>query len=167
MADESWNEVIKGIKPIKNDKFVEDVVFKDVAIRKDKDTSVVFDALMRGKPVKKDDFSQMDGALARRFKREEIKVEAILDLHGVIEKEAYDKVLNFIKTCYNNKKRCVLIITGKGISDEPFSEKGVLRKSVPIWLSSDDIGALVLAYKNPSEALGGSGALYILLRKKI
>ena len=167
MADDCWKEVIKTVKPLKNKKIVKDVVVKDVKINHNKDTSVIFDALVRGKPVKKDDFTQMDGALARRFKREEIRVEAVLDLHGVKEKDARDKVLNFIKSCYNNQKRCVLIITGKGISDEPFSEKGVLKKSVPGWLSSDDVGSLILAYKNPSEALGGAGALYVLLRKKL
>ena len=169
MADDSWEEAIKDVTPIKNDRFIGDVVVKDVdiTINKNKETTVVFDALMRGKPIKKDDYSQMDGSLAKRFRREDIKVEAVLDLHGVKEKEARDKVFGFIKSCYNNQKRCVLIITGKGISDEPFSEKGVLKKSVPVWLSSDDIGSLILAYKNPSEALGGAGALYILLRKKL
>jgi DNA-nicking Smr family endonuclease len=167
MADDCWKEVVKDIKPLKNKKIAKDVVVKDVKINHNKDVSVVFDALVRGKPVKKDDYTQMDGALARKFKREEIKVEAVLDLHGVKEKDAHDKVLNFIKSCYNNQKRCVLIITGKGISDDPFSGKGILKKSVPGWLYSDDVGSLILAYKNPSEALGGAGALYILLRKKL
>jgi DNA-nicking Smr family endonuclease len=59
-----------------------------------------------------------------------------------------------------------MIITGKGVDDEVFSTRGVLRKSVPNWLTHSEISPLILAYKNPSEALGGAGALYILLRKK-
>ena len=51
-------------------------------------------------------------------------------------------------------------------NDDIFNKRGVLRKSVPQWLSGEEIGHLILAYKNPSEALGGKGALYILLRKK-
>ena len=167
MSDDSWDEVIKGIKPLKNDRFVEDIRPKEIELKKDKVITVAFDVLKRGKVVEKDDFTQMDGALAKRFKREEFRVEATLDLHGVIEKIAYDKVCDFIKMSYNNGLRCVLIITGKGIDDTLFSQKGVLRKSVPLWLSGDEIGSLILAYKNPSEALGGKGALYILLRKKI
>ncbi len=166
--DSIWEEFIKGVKKIKNNRFVEEIKPREIDIRKDKETSVTFNDKKKGGLVKKDDFSQMDGSLARRFKREEFKVEATLDLHGVNEKDAYTRVCNFVKTSYNNKKRCILIVTGKGLreSDELFSERGVLRKSVPLWLANDEIGFLILAYKNPSEALGGKGALYILLRKK-
>ena len=168
-SDSIWSEFIKDIKKIKVNRFVEKIEPKDIEIRKNKETSVTFSDKKKGGLVKKDDFTQMDGSLAKRFKREEFKVEATLDLHGVTEKNAYELVCNFIKTSYNNKKRCVLIVTGKGLreSDELFSERGILRKSVPLWLANDEIGYLVLAYKNPSEALGGTGALYILLRKKV
>ena len=166
MTDDAWSEAVKGVKRLKNNKYVEENVSKEVEIRKNKVTTVTFNMLKKGKPVKKDDFSQMDGSLAKRFKREEFDVEATLDLHGVTEKDAYDKVCDFIQRAYNSGKRIVLIVTGKGISEEIFSERGVLRKSVPLWLSGDEIGSLILGYKNPSEKLGGRGALYILLRKK-
>ena len=108
----------------------------------------------------------MDGSLAKRFKREEFKVEATLDLHGTTEKAAFDRVCDFIKSAYDSGKRCILIVTGKGQDAEIFSTRGVLRKSVPQWLTGSEISPLILAYKNPSEALGGAGALYILLRKR-
>lgn len=166
MSDEVWDEALKGVKPLKNNRYVEEITPKEVEIRRNKVTTVTFDALKKGKPVQKDDFSQMDGRLARRFKGEEFEVEATLDLHGVTEKNAHDKVCDFIRRAYNNGKRVVLIITGKGINEELFSDRGVLRKSVPLWLSGEEIGSLILGYKNPSEKLGGKGALYILLRKK-
>ncbi len=165
MSDESWSEVVKGVKKLKTNRHVEEIKPKEVNLRKDKVTTVAFDVLKKGKSVKMDDFSQMDGSLAKRFKREEFKVEATLDLHGVTEKDAFDKVSDFIKLAYNQGKRCVLIVTGKGFDDTLFSTRGVLRKSVPNWLSDSEISPLILAYKNPSEALGGTGALYILLRK--
>ena len=167
MIDECWEDVIKGVEPIKHNKYTYEITPKEINLNNKKDKTVAFSALSKGKPVKKDDFTQMDGALAKRFKRESFKVEAVLDLHGITEKDAHEKVLDFIVSCYNSSLRCVLIITGKGVDDEIFSTKGVLRKSVPLWLSSEDVGSLILAYKNPSEALGGAGALYILLRKKI
>ncbi len=168
MVDDSWNEFIKDVVPIKHNKFTDEITLKETKINNKKEKTVCFSALSKGKPVKKDDLTQMDGSLAKRFKRESFRVEAVLDLHGITEKDAHERVIDFIISCYNSGQRCVLIITGKGVeSDEIFSEKGVLRKSVPLWLSSDDVGSLILAYKNPSEALGGAGALYILLRKKI
>ena len=164
--DETWEEVVKDVKPLKNNRFVQEIEAKEVPIRSDKVTTVTFDVLMKYHSVEKDDFSQMDGSLAKRFKREEFKIEAVLDLHGMTEKSAFDEVCDFIKSAYNQGKRCVLIVTGKGYDEALFSEKGVLRKSVPNWLSHTEISSLILAYKNPSEAKGGAGALYILLRKK-
>ena len=165
MANEDWAEVIKGVKRLKVNRHVEEIKPKEVQIRKDKVATVAFDVLKTGHQVQKDDFSQMDGSLAKKFKREEFKIESALDLHGVTEKDAFERVCDFIKKAYSSKKRCVLIVTGKGIDDEIFSERGVLRKSVPNWLSNSEISPLILAFKNPSEALGGAGALYILLRK--
>lgn len=166
MTDESWDEAVKGVKKIKTNRHVEEIKPKEVIIRKNKVKTVTFDVLKNGHNVKKDDFSQMDGSLAKRFKREEFKVEATLDLHGTTEKAAFDRVCDFIKSAYDSGKRCILIVTGKGQDTEIFSTRGVLRKSVPQWLSDSEISPLILAYKNPSEALGGAGALYILLRKR-
>ena len=163
--EESWNDAVKGIKRIKTNRHVEEIKPKEVEIRKDKVTTVAFDVLKKGSGVAKDDLTQMDGKLAKRFKREEFKIEAVLDLHGVTEKDAFERVCEFIKHSYSQKKRCLLIVTGKGIDDALFSERGVLRKSVPNWLSHSEVAPLILGYRNPSEALGGAGALYILLRK--
>lgn len=165
--DDVWSEAVKGVKHFTTNRYVEDVKPKDVEIRRNKITTVTFDVLKAGKSVSKDDFSQMDGNLAKRFKREEFKPEAVLDLHGVTEKDAFEKVCEFIKTAYKNRKRCVLIVTGKGYDEAIFSERGVLRKSVPGWLSKSEISSFILAFKNSSEALGGTGALYIFLRKRV
>jgi len=167
MTDESWDEAVKGVKKIKANLHVDEIKPKEIVIRADKVKTVTFDVLKNSQSVQKDDFSQMDGSLAKRFKREEFKPQAVLDLHGITEKAAFDRVCDFIKSAYDSGKRCVLIITGKGLDEEIFSTRGVLRKSVPQWLSGSEISPLILAYKNPSEALGGAGALYILLRKRI
>ena len=165
MTDSSWEDAVKGVKKIKTNIYVEEILPRDVEIRQDKEVTVGFDLLKCGSNIEKDDFSHMDGSLAKRFKREAFPVEGILDLHGITEKSAFDRVCDFIKSSYFSSKRCVLIITGKGLDENLFPEKGVLRKSVPNWLTNSEISSLILAYKNPSERLGGAGALYILLRK--
>lgn len=116
------------------------------------------------------DLSNMDGQTARRIKRCEYKIEGTLDLHGKTESIAYDCVFNFIKQSYLQNKRCVLIITGKGLSqneeNDIFSEKGKLKERTPVWLNSEQLRPLILGFIHPTEKLGGSGALYIILRKK-
>ena len=116
------------------------------------------------------DLSALDGQSAKRAKRCEYKVEGVLDLHGKTESIAYEEVFNFIKQSYLQNKRCVLIITGKGLSqnddEDIFSQKGKLKERTPVWLNSEQLRPLILGFIHPLERLGGSGALYIILRKK-
>lgn len=111
----------------------------------------------------------IDKSTLKKFKREEFRVEAVLDLHGLTEDEAFARVDSFIPQSYALGRRCVMIITGKGIRVHPdedvFAVKGVLRKQVPQWLNMARLRAMILVYKHPSEKLGGNGALYILLRR--
>jgi ATP-binding cassette subfamily B protein len=46
------------------------------------------------------------------------------------------------------------------------AEKGKLKERTPIWLNSEQLRPLVLGFTHPIERLGGSGALYVILRKK-
>ncbi len=113
--------------------------------------------------------NNIDGSLAKRFRRCELPVEAILDLHGKTENEAYSAVDEFIRRAYLQHKRCVIIITGKGLNQDEqdiFSTRGKLKERTPQWLNSEELRPLVLGFIHPTERLGGSGALYILLRKK-
>ena len=114
--------------------------------------------------------ADIDGATARRFKRGDFAVEATLDLHGYTEDRAYTAVDDFIKKAYLAQKRCVLIITGKGLAhddnDDVLAFKGLLKEKVPQWLNTRELRPLILAFRHPDIKLGGSGALYILLRRK-
>lgn len=112
---------------------------------------------------------QMDGSMARHFKRGDYPVEATLDLHGKTEDMAYDAVCKFIKQSYLSGKRCIMIITGKGLNadeDNILTFKGKLRERTPVWLNSDELRPLILGIIHPDARRGGTGALAIMLRKK-
>ena len=91
-------------------------------------------------------------------------------MHGYTEDRAYTAVDDFIKKAYLAQKRCVLIITGKGLAhddnDDVLAFKGLLKEKVPQWLNTRELRPLILAFRHPDVKLGGSGALYILLRRK-
>jgi DNA-nicking Smr family endonuclease len=91
----------------------------------------------------------------------------MLDLHGSREKEAFEQLQNFIITNYNQGKRCLLVITGKGKNSEVWWEsKGVLRQALPNWLNNPEIRPYILAVANAKQEDGGSGAFYCLLKRK-
>ena len=112
----------------------------------------------------------IDKRTAQKFKRGEFRIERRLDLHGLKEDQAWEKVQNFIQNCYLQDCRCVLIITGKGMHKEDgidiFAERGVLKDRVPQWLNSPSLRPFILSFDYAQPKDGGSGALYILLRRR-
>lgn len=103
------------------------------------------------------------GIPARRFrelKTGQIYWQAKLDLHGLKIETARDTLLSFIMRQYKLDNRCVLIIHGKGgLHGEP----PVLKNLVNHWLKQ--IPA-VLAFHSAQPKDGGSGALYVLLKRR-
>lgn len=85
-----------------------------------------------------------------------------LDLHGLIAQEARIRVRDFIKKAWMGKKRCVLIVHGRGHHSEG---DAVLRHELPSWLGQIGVGERVMAFCSASPKDGGVGASYILLRQ--
>ena len=97
------------------------------------------------------------------MKRGRMQVEARLDLHGLTQAEAHRALDTFVAASYEIGRRCVLIITGKGQGKQ---EGGVLRGKVPQWLNQAPNRGRVLAFDYAQQRDGGTGALYVMLRRK-
>ena len=110
-----------------------------------------------------DHFSGIDRANAERLKRGLHPIEARLDLHGKTQAEAHHALVAFIHSSSEAGRRCVLIITGRGLgADGP----GVLKSAVPRWLEEIELRRQILAIAPAQPRDGGSGALYLLLRRR-
>ena len=96
----------------------------------------------------------------RDFSRGNVFIEDKLDLHGFNLVEAKNLLENFINQSVKNNKRLILVITGKGKEGE-----GVIKNNIISWLNTKDLRNKILAANYASKKHGGSGAIYILLRK--
>jgi len=96
-----------------------------------------------------------------RFKRGRMTIEARLDLHGLTQDEAHRALTRFIARAIADEMRLLLIITGKGRLGQ-----GVLRDAVPRWLNEPGARPHILALAPAQIGDGGSGALYVLLRRR-
>ena len=105
----------------------------------------------------------LDKRSARKLKRGLRKIEARLDLHGLRQEEAHRALTSFIAGSYEAGKRCVLVITGKGQVSEG---GGVLRTNVPRWLNQAPNRMRILSFTHATPADGGTGALYVLLKRQ-
>ncbi len=105
----------------------------------------------------------LDKRSAQRLRRGQYPIEARIDLHGVTQQEAHAALSAFVMSTHEASKRCLLVITGKGLGR---AEGGVLRQMVPRWLDQAPLRDRVLAVIPAQPRHGGSGALYVLLRRK-
>ncbi len=114
---------------------------------------------------------------ARRIATGRVEIEARIDLHGLYQSEAHHRLAGFVRRAVADGLSTVLVITGKGArrsasrADTPFDDPdprdhGVLRRSVPMWLGEPELRGLVVSYTTAAPNHGGSGALYLHLRKR-
>lgn len=105
----------------------------------------------------------VDGRTAGRLRRGKLPIEATLDLHGHRQDDAHRALIAFVGSHHAAGRRCLLVVTGKGLRGE---SGGVLRQKVPLWLNAPPLRDKVLAFDFARPEHGGSGALYLLLRRK-
>ena len=96
-----------------------------------------------------------------------------IDLHGFSLEDANKTIEEFIKKCFVDKIKKIIVITGKGkrsqTINDPYISKdlSILKNSVPEFIKSNP--NLMKMIKNLEEAKiedGGSGAFYIFLKNK-
>jgi len=96
----------------------------------------------------------------RKLRRGQYRIEAELDLHRMTTQQAHEALRVFVGQCQQRHIRCVRIIHGKGLGSE--QKMPVLKSRVNSWLRQWNN---ILAFCSARKCDGGSGALYVLLRR--
>lgn len=105
--------------------------------------------------------SGIDRRSADRLRRGHLPIEGKLDLHGLTQEKAAMRLADFLERAESQGKRCLLVITGKGLASG-----GILRDQVPRWLNQAPNRSRVLAFDYARPQHGGAGALYVLLKRR-
>ena len=103
----------------------------------------------------------IDNKIKKQIKNNKFGFDAIVDLHGKTEIQAYESIKNFIKNCYFNNFKRVIIVTGKGPNS-----KGKLKLKTPLWLKSEDLSKYIVGFETMPHNKGGEGALFVQLKNK-
>lgn len=114
-------------------------------------------------PLSAEAFAGVDRRTVERMRRGKLPIDARLDLHGSYQDGAQADLNAFIASCAATGCRTVLVITGKGSVREG---GGVLRRRLPDWLNQPACRPHVLAFAAARPEHGGSGAFYVLLRRR-
>ena len=127
------------------------------------------DTRTRSQPVPKREGldATLDGSWDRRLARGLISPESSIDLHGHSLSGAYDRLDHGLDHAIRRGDRVLLLITGK--PPRPESERpharGAIRAAVGDWLASSRHADRIAAVRVAHPRHGGSGALYIILRR--
>ncbi|MCE8018269.1 DNA mismatch repair protein MutS [Halomonas sp. MCCC 1A17488] len=96
-----------------------------------------------------------------QLKRGQFAWEAGLDLHGYSLDEARLELESFLKEAASSHMRCVLVVHGKAWGST--ANYPVIKSHVNAWLRE---WPTVLAFCSARELDGGTGAVYVLLRRR-
>ena len=106
----------------------------------------------------------LDRKIIKKLKRGEFPIQDYIDLHGQTRQEAELKVRAFLTQSRRLGHRCVLIVHGRGLnSPDSFP---VLKEGLPKWLGRGPVKKIVLAFATARPYDGGTGAIYVLLKKR-
>lgn len=103
-------------------------------------------------------YAGVDARTAERFRKGQYAIDVTLDLHGFTRAKAEEAFEQCVKWQYEKGRRCLLVVTGKGA--------GVLRQAFPAWVNLPGIKEYILAYDVAKTKHGGSGAYYVLLKRR-
>jgi DNA-nicking Smr family endonuclease len=107
--------------------------------------------------------ADLDPRLLARLRAGELAHQAHLDLHGMTAEEAKQAVHQFVLHSMKMGRRCILVVHGRGRNSP--DQRSVLKDRLKQWLTRGELGRRVLAFSSARSYDGGSGAMYVLLRR--
>lgn len=173
---ELWGKVAKTLTPLDPDR-VRVLEAELESNKKDKPRKAVKSAptataIKAPAPEKKTPDLLPLHQLETRYRRKIVKgvraIDARIDLHGLTQFQAHDRLRGFLYQAQASSHKVVLVITGKGggPGHAYMDERGILRRMVPQWLAMPDMRSVVLGYEEAHASHGGAGALYVRIRKR-
>jgi DNA-nicking Smr family endonuclease len=120
----------------------------------------------KGEGLKKES-DTLDGTWDRRLARGLVAPESSIDLHGHSLASAYTRLDRGLEQAIARGDRVLLLVTGKpptAESERPHS-RGAIRAAVGDWLAASRFADRIAAVRGAHPRHGGSGALYIVLRR--
>ncbi|AOO79869.1 Smr/MutS family protein [Bosea vaviloviae] len=165
-----WREVARSVTPLPGRKPVEPEQPEPAAptpIMAEATIPAVAAKLAQSRPAPPP-LAPLERRLRTQLRRGQQGVEAVIDLHGMRQDEAHLALRAFLRREQARGCKLALVVTGKGAAGDSLfgEERGVLRRMVPHWLRLPDLRPLVVGFEEAEQRHGGTGALYIRLRRQ-
>lgn len=175
MSDEEFFAAeMRGVKPLGEKNYVPAAREAEIPAKIDDETEALIELADLVAGAANFDFNDsseyiegiavgLDKRLLKKLRQGLFAVQAHLDLHGRSRIEARELVEKFIIESRQQRRRTVLIIHGRGLNSK--DNIPVLKENLKTWLAYGKIARSVLAFCSAQANDGGTGAVYVLLRK--
>lgn len=110
----------------------------------------------------------LDSHWDKRLKQGQVAPDFTLDLHGSNLDGAYTRLMRGMAQARAMGARVMLVVTGKPRPVDPAdraTRRGAIRAKILDWLAASEHGGSIAAIRAAHRKHGGSGAIYIVLRK--
>lgn len=106
----------------------------------------------------------LDAQVVRKLRRGEFAIQGHVDLHGLLKDEAKLELETFLARARQEGRRCVLVVHGRGLHSK--DQVPVLKEALKRWMATGRFARHVLAFASARPHDGGTGAVYVLLKKQ-
>lgn len=161
---EEWLEEIKDCKKLKSNTVKKEINRNKVLVGRSREAQQPeFSVVDYDYKITKNSSLGIDRKLDKRLKSGNFKIEKVIDFHGLTLDEAFNSLIYNIEKAYENGIRFMLIITGKGKGTKEGCES--IKSKIEEWMKHPNISSKVIKYTDAQPKDGGSGAIYVLLKK--
>jgi DNA-nicking Smr family endonuclease len=111
--------------------------------------------------------NHLDGSWDRKISRGGLIPDVSVDLHGSGLASAYGRLDGALEQAIAQNMRVILLVTGKVRSHDRASGtgRGAIASVVRDWLAASRHASSISAVRNAHPRHGGTGALYIILKR--
>ncbi|WP_156842668.1 Smr/MutS family protein [Novosphingobium aquimarinum] len=113
--------------------------------------------------------NSLDSTWDRKLTRGTVMPDYTLDLHGASLDVAYSRLLHGLAQARALDARVVLVVTGKPRpvdAADRGTRRGAIRAKIVDWIAASSMASEVAAIRNAHRRHGGSGALYVILKRR-
>ena len=103
----------------------------------------------------------LDDKTKKQLYNKNFVFDAMIDLHGKTEMQAFEITKNFVINSFLNELKNIIIITGKGINNQ-----GKLKSKASVWLKNNELSKFIIGFGPMPKNKGGEGALFVKLKNK-
>jgi DNA-nicking Smr family endonuclease len=116
----------------------------------------------------------LDSSWDRQISSGRIAPDLVIDLHGLRREAARRLLYERVVSAAERGHRVILVITGKGSDPGPapadlmqgLPARGAIRADLPRWLGEEGLSARIAAVRRAHPRHGGSGAAYLILKRR-